>query len=60
MTWSDAAEDPVADLLGHDGDRVVACGGLVLRVGGRERDQQQRHTDSVVEAALDIEPLSNA
>ena len=34
----------------------VSCVGL----GEREHDEEQRHTDAVVEAALDVQPLADA
>ena len=52
-----AAEDPVADLLGHDLHRVLRkwCVGFDICRG--QRDQQQRYADSIVEPALDVEAL---
>jgi hypothetical protein len=35
----DASEDPVADLFGHNADRVVAGRGLVCDLYGGEGDQ---------------------
>ena len=53
----DAADEPVADLLEHQ----VRCGARRHRafvpLGDRERDEEQRHADAVVEAALDVEAL---
>ena len=32
----------------------------LLSLGDRDRDQQKRHADAVVEPALDVEPLTDA
>ena len=54
-----APERSVADLLEHELHRRAVSDRALLRLGDRDRDQEQRHADAVVEPALDIEPLTN-
>ena len=52
-------QDAVADLLEHDlGGRAVSDR-TILRVRNRERDEEERHADAVVQAALDVEALAD-
>ena len=39
---------------------MVTAGGLVFDVRGGERDQQQGDADPIVEAALDVQSLTDA
>ena len=54
------ADDAVADLLDDEpeGRHVAHVTGVRLR--DREHDEEQRHADAVVEAALDVQPLPDA
>ena len=49
----------VADLLEHELHRRAVSDRARLRLGDRDRDEQQRHADPVVEPALDVEPLTD-
>ena len=53
-------EDAVADLLEHEPSRGPVADGSGLCLRDREHDPEQRHADPVVEAALDVQSLSNA
>jgi hypothetical protein len=55
----DSTDDPVADLLEHELDRGMAGQRSLLGLGETDRDEEQRDTEPVVEAALDVEPLSD-
>ena len=55
----DAADEPVADLLEHQLDGGVVGDRAGLGLGERDRDEEQRHAEAVVEAALDVEPLAD-
>ena len=55
----DPAEHAVADLLEQQRDGAAAAGDLGFDVGDRDRGEQQRHADAVVEAALDVEALAD-
>ena len=55
-----ATHDPVADLLQYHGERVMAAREVGVDVRCGQNDQQQRDADSVVEPALDVEPLTHA
>ena len=56
----EARNQPVADLVRHE----APCGvGRHLRrvgLGDADRDEEQRDADAVVEAALDVQPLTDA
>ena len=52
-------EDAVADLLQHEMDCVVRGHLRRVRLGESDRDEEQRHADSVVQAALDVKPLAD-
>ena len=54
-----ATDAPVADLLEQKTERLATSGRALLRFGNRDRDQEQRHADAVVEPALDVEPLTD-
>ena len=55
-----AAERAVADLLEHELDGVPVPDRPLLRLGDRERDQEERHADPVVQPALHVEALPDA
>ena len=52
-----APYEAVADLLQHEVHRRVGSQGPVVPLGDRERDEEERDADSVVEATLDVETL---
>ena len=54
-----AADDPVADLLEQERRGAAALRDLRFDVGHGHGREQQRHADSVVEPALDVEPLAD-
>ena len=54
-----AADDPVADLLEQERRGAAAFRDLRFHVGHRHSGEQQRYADSVVEPALDVEPLAD-
>ena len=56
---ADAGQRSVADLLEQQSQRRAVPDGTGLGVRDREHDQEQWHADAVVEAALDVEPLSD-
>ena len=55
-----SGQDPVADLLEHQPNRtpVADCSRLGLR--DRQHDPEHRHADPVIQAALDVQALSNS
>ena len=55
-----ASDDSVADLLEHEVHRRAVSDRALVRLGNRDRDQEQRDADAVVEPALDIEALADA
>ena len=55
----DACNEAVADLLQHEVRRCVCRHRPLVRLGERERDEEERDADSVVEAALDVESLAD-
>jgi hypothetical protein len=55
----DAADEPVADLLEHQLGRGVRRRRPRVRLGEGDRDEEQRHAQTVVEPALDVEPLAD-
>ncbi len=54
------AGDSPADLLDHEPNRVSVADLARLGLRESERNEQERHTDTVVEPALDIEALTDA
>ena len=60
MPATHAGQDAVADLLEHQPSRGPVADGAGLRLCDCEHDPEQRHADPVVEAALDVQSLSNA
>ena len=56
----DSTEHAVSDLLGHELNRVAVADRSLLRESDGQRDEKERHADPVVEAALDVEALTNA
>ena len=54
-----AADASIPDLLEHELERGAVSDRARFRLGDRDRDQEQRHADAVVEPALDVEPLAN-
>ena len=54
-----APETSVPDLLEHELQRLAVSDRALFRLGDRDRDQEQRHADAVVEPALDVEPLTD-
>ena len=57
MPAATPADEAVADLLQHEVHRSVRRQGSLVRFGEGERDEEERDADSVVQAALDVEPL---
>ena len=53
------ADDPEADLLEQERRGAATLRDLGLDVGHRDRREQQRHADPVVEPALDVQPLAD-
>ena len=53
----DAHQQPVADRLGDHAASLSAAQRVRAGVRERERDDERRHTEPVVEAALDVEAL---
>jgi hypothetical protein len=53
----DAAHEPVADLLEHELDGRVVGDRPALSLGERDRDEEQRDAEPVIEAALDVQSL---
>ena len=52
-------DEAVADLLQHEVHRAMRRQGSLVPFGECKRDEEERDADSVVEAALDVEPLSD-
>ena len=55
-----ATQHAVSDLLGHELDGVAVSDRSFLRQRDGERDEKERHADPVVEAALDVEALTDS
>src|SRR4029450_13482670 len=55
----DPADDAEADLLQDDPERFDVTDAF-FGLGDGEEDDQQGHTDAVVQAALDVETLADA
>ena len=55
-----SGQDAVADLLEHQPSRGPVADRSRLGLRDREHDPEQRHADPVVEAALDVQSLSNS
>src|SRR4029079_2076809 len=56
---NNSREDAVTDLLEHQSNRSSVTERSRLGLGNREHDPEQRHTDPVVETALDVQALSH-
>ena len=59
-TGDDAAHEPPTDLVEHHVDSRAHRDRIVLGLRDREHDEEQRHADPVVEAALDVQALPDA
>ena len=59
-TRNHAPEGSVPDLLEHELHCRTVSDRALLRLGDRDRDQEERHADAVVQPALDVEPLTHA
>src|SRR4029453_9802645 len=55
-----ASNDSVANLLEHEVHRSAVSDRTLVRLGDRDRDQEQWDADAVVEPTLDIETLADA
>ena len=55
----DSGQRSIADLLEQQSQRRAVPDGTGLGVRDREHDQKQWHANAIVEAALDVEPLSD-
>ena len=55
----DAAQDPVADLLGQDRDPVRGWTVAMSWTSASASATEQRHADAVIEPAFDVQPLTD-
>jgi hypothetical protein len=55
-----AADRAVADLLEHELDCATPAGDVRLDIRQRDRGEQQRHADAVVQPAFDVEALADS
>ena len=56
-TADDAAQDPVPDLLRDEASGRAVADRAGLGLCHRERDEEERHADAVVQPALDVQAL---
>ena len=59
-TRSDAADDPVADLLCHDARSGSTADDVLFRLRNGQRNEEQRDANAVVEPAFDVQALADA
>ena len=56
----DPAGHAPPDLLEHESDGVMRGDRILIRLRERQRDEEERHAEAVVQTALDVEPLPDS